>query len=262
MKYEELQKMIEEELQSALKSNTLKKLKKVNKFRDETPSEKRERIFPGSDDARKLAMGITETDEDDEGIDYHKIEEPEEELEEKKEKKKNCSAGNPYHNSKGEWASPEGTAGSWSIANKSKKTNCKKGKARRPSGKKERFTKLPCGRADVDTPNKKAKNLCKGNPKESKNWEDSYNIFLEGIDNSDALAASKEHIILPDDPYEQAKVQQKLEVIIKKLKKQLMKASKTKSKSCPLSVVDAMELINNLELSSKGKLKEPQGKDK
>jgi hypothetical protein len=250
MKYLDLKQMVEEELLEALKYNTLKKVKKQGKFSDETPSEKRERIFPGSDDSRKLAVGITETEEE------------EEELEEKKEKKKNCSAGSPYHGKDGRFVNPDKEGGSWSVANKSNKTDCKKGKSRRPSGRQERFTKLPCGRKDVDNPNVKAKNLCKGNPKESKNWEDRYSLFLEGVDNSDALAASKEHIILPEDPYEQAKVQQKLEVIIKKLKKQLAKASKTKSTSCPLSVVDAMELINNLELSSKGKLKEPQGKGK
>ncbi|MBT5653873.1 MAG: hypothetical protein HOI80_00025 [Alphaproteobacteria bacterium] len=251
-----LKQIIEEELREALKANNLKR------WDDETPSEKRERLFPGSDDGRKLAMGITETDEEDEEIDYHTIDEPEEELEEKKEKKKNCSPGNPYHNSKGEWTSPEGTAGSWSIANKSKKSGCKKGKARRPSGKKERFVKLPCGRLQIDNPNKKAKNKCKGGTNEGKSWEEKFNLFVEGVDKVDALAASSEHIILPQDPYEQSKKQQKLEALIKKLKRQLAKASKSKSKNCPMSVVDAMEIINSLELSSKGKLKEPQGKDK
>jgi len=86
---------------------------------------------------------------------------PKEGLDEKKGKKKNCTPGNPYKDKRGRFVNPDDEGGSWSIGNKSKKKDCKKGKARRPRGKKELFAKLPCGRLDVDSAKVKAKYKCK-----------------------------------------------------------------------------------------------------
>jgi len=78
-----------------------------------------------------------------------------------KTKKKNCSPGNPYHDSDGEFGK-EGETGSWSIGNKSPGEDCNYGKLRRTGkGKQTQYTKRECGREDVDDPDKKAKHRCK-----------------------------------------------------------------------------------------------------
>ena len=223
----------------------LKNFKRIkDTSRDESDTERKRRIFQ-HDDLDKLARGIVEEDE---------------ELEEKKEKKKNCSKGNPYHDSKGRLSSPESSGGSWSVANKSSKSGCKRGKAKRPSGRQERFTKLPCGRLDVDSPNKKAKNKCKGGSVEEgtlkelrgPRWLQQYQLFCEGVmadKPEEEFKIDHEHIELPHDPYEQAKKQQELEVIIKKLKHML---KNKKGQDCPLSYQDGLKIVRNLELAQKG----------
>ena len=79
----------------------------------------------------------------------------------KSNKKKNCSPGNPYHDSDGEFGKP-GETGSWSIGNKEPGEDCNYGKLKRTGkGKQTQWTKRECGRKDVDDPSKKAKHRCK-----------------------------------------------------------------------------------------------------
>jgi hypothetical protein len=229
-----------------------------------TPSERQEEIFVGITPLRQLSVGIAEDlllgaaeDEDEltaaDEIDWFgddHLEEDEEEIEEAKEKKKNCEKGNPYHDKDGRFVDPNKEGGSWSIANKSSKGGCKRGKARRPSGRQERWRELPCGLVDVDNPNVKAKNKCKGGVvTEGKMlWEQKYQSFVEEQD-----SIHDEKVDVPTDPYEFAKLQQKNQVIIRSLKKQVLQAKKNNLKNCPLSYNDALLVIRSLELASKGK---------
>lgn len=227
----------------------VKKFKIVNKTKGKTDRENKEHAFPGYADLHRLGVGIIS---DDQGV----------ELDEENEKKKNCTKGSPYHDNKGRFVNPDKEGGSWSVANKSGKTGCKKGKARRPSGRQEKFTKLPCGRLDVDNPNRKAKNLCKGGKvEEVSGWEDKYKVFVDGIIEGtveeEEFNISDEHIVLPHDPYEQAKKQQELEVIIKKLQSQLQKNKSSKA-DCGLSFADAKQIIIGLKLAQKGSTPEQE----
>jgi len=176
-----------------LKEMIVEEWVKVDKKKSKSTRERKRQIFPGYEEIDKLSYGITEIEEDEDDID------DQEELEEKREKKKNCTPGNPYFDKKGRFTNPNKEGGSWSIANKSSKSGCKKGKARRPSGRQEKFTKLPCGRLDVDSPNKKAPNKCKG---------------LDEQDHPSEIAVD-----VPHDLYAASKKIQNKQHLINKLKK-------------------------------------------
>ena len=62
-----------------------------------------------------------------------------------------------------------------------------------------------------------------------------------------------EKVEVPEDPYDFAKLQQKNQVIIRNLKRQVLQAKKNKLTNCPLSYQDALTVIRSLELASKGK---------
>ena len=109
---------------------------------------------------------------------------------------------------------------------------------------------MPCGLENVDNPNVKAKNKCKGGTvKEGKMlWEQKYQSFVEQQD-----SIHDEKVEVPEDPYDFAKLQQKNQVIIRNLKRQVLQAKKNKLANCPLSYQDALTVIRSLELASKGK---------
>ena len=186
-----------------IQTNPLKtKKKRVYKGKEierpETDRERKERLIPGSDDLKRLSLGIpedTESSEDEEQclIDDEINDEPEgdeddcliplrwaklassnlatqekmkqtiQEARDRKTKKKNCEPGNPWRDDLGRMTSPEDAA-SWSIGNKSGvgRSDCKYGKKKKSgSGRSTSWTKRECGREDVEDPNIKAKHRCK-----------------------------------------------------------------------------------------------------
>ena len=66
-----------------------------------------------------------------------------------------------------------------------------------------------------------------------------------------------EKVLIPDGDYACAKELQKNKYLIKKLKNKVIAAKNAGRSSCPLSINDAAELINRLELASKGSLHKP-----
>ena len=84
-------------------------------------------------------------------------------LEEKNQKKKkNCVPGNVFHDPETGEFTDKKNAGSWSLQWSKSRPDCKGGVAAM-SGGSERFTKIPCGRADKD--GGKAPNKCSGKKK-------------------------------------------------------------------------------------------------
>lgn len=67
-----------------------------------------------------------------------------------------------------------------------------------------------------------------------------------------------ETLEVPHDTYDCAVKIREKEQLINKLKSMVVNADKRKLKNCPLSIYDAMKIINALELSTKGKLDEPK----
>jgi hypothetical protein len=163
--------------------------------RTETDRERKDRLFPGSDDLKKLSIGIQETtpededslidDEEEQEDDYHiplkwaelassnlatqnKMKQTikEARIREKKKdkpKKKNCEPGNPFRDELGRLSSVEDAA-SWSIGNQDGvgRSDCNYGKKKKTgSGRSTSWTKRECGREDVTDPNVKAKHRCK-----------------------------------------------------------------------------------------------------
>ena len=143
---------------------------------------------------------------------------------------------NVSHNSQGEFSSKEDeTCSSNYFQTKHRK------------GKKALSDKDDTGRG-------KNKNSGKGRFRCKDNeplWESKYRSFKEAQEEVDI--ASDEHVIAPADTYECAKELQKNKVLIRKLKKSVSAAGKSGSKKCPLSYDDAVRVINQLELASKGK---------
>jgi hypothetical protein len=95
-------------------------------------------IFPGYEDQRKLAKGIAE--------------EKKKPVSKKTGRREACVAGNQDHRgSDGRFTDGTDAGGSWSIgaderyASKERRTGCARGQAKR-SGKKQTWTKVPCGR--------------------------------------------------------------------------------------------------------------------
>lgn len=217
----------------------------------ESPRKRRDDLFDGHDELTQLAHGIYQENEEDEC-----------ELEEEKEKTPGCTSGNPHHDKKGRFVDPNKEGGSWSLANKSQKSGCQRGKARRPSGRKQLFQSIPCGRVDVDDPNVKAKQKCKDKKnkkiKEHRGWQESYKLFVESVEGHHVIGeeeefkASEEHVVVPSSSYEFSKEKQELESAIKRLKQKLELAKKDGGGDCPLSYNDALTIVRNLKISQKG----------
>lgn len=98
---------------------------------EENDTERKDRLFAGYADLRRLSKGIAEK---------------------KKPKKKNCTPGNVWHDKKTGKLTDKAGAGSWSLQQVSKEEDCtgKKAGVARVVGGRELFTKLPCGRANRD----------------------------------------------------------------------------------------------------------------
>jgi hypothetical protein len=202
--------------------------------------DRKEFLFPGWEVFKQTSNGIMESEEELE--------------EEKKEKKKFCVAGAPYHGKDGRFVDPNKEAGSVSSGNKSKKTGCNRGKAKRPAANRgEQWTKKECGREDVDSPNKKAKYKCKGGLSENEGWEEKYKEFVAEAESDELGKASDEAVRVDlDDKYEIAKEFQEKQFLIKQLKQNIKDMEKTKAKSCPLSYDRVLDIVRNLELAQKG----------
>lgn len=160
--------------------------------RRETDRERKDRLFGGYDDMKRLSTGVVEADDDclidDELSDddfeddddcliplkwadlatgdpdtrnkmIQTITESRKRTQKKKEKKKQCSPGNAYHNDSDGKFSSKGKKGSWSI--RTKGSNCDYGQMRTTgTGNQKQWTKTTCGRKDKDNPNVKAKYRC------------------------------------------------------------------------------------------------------
>jgi hypothetical protein len=202
--------------------------------------DRKESLFPGWEIFKQASNGIMESEEELE--------------EEKKEKKKFCTKGAPYHGKDGRFVDPNKEPGSVSIGNKSKKTGCKKGKAKRPAANRgEQWTSIPCGRADVDSPNKKAKHKCKGGLNEDDGWEGKYKEFVAETEYHSLGKESDEAVKVDlDSKYRIAKEFQEKQFLIKRLKLKIKEMEKTKAKSCPLSYASVLNIVRNLELAQKG----------
>jgi len=126
-------RMIENEMTS-LKIEARIKVQKRNQNK-ENERQRKDRLFPGYDEFKKLQIGITENELDD------IIEDEIDEIK-KKEPAKGC-VGNPFRNAQGEYTNPEDEPyGSWINM---KKDCVKRGKMQR-RGRKQMFTRLGCGR--------------------------------------------------------------------------------------------------------------------
>ena len=230
----DLTAIIVEEAQAVLREKRQKQKQKPFKIKkdwevvkkvddDESDTERKRRVFQGYEDIDKLSKGIIEFCGDEE---KEINDEEEEEIEEM----------NVSHNSKGEFTSPkDSTCDSSYFLDKQRK------------GKKKLSDKDDTGRG-------KNKNSGKGRFRCKDNeplWESKYRSFKEAQEEVDI--ASDEHVIAPADTYECAKELQKNKVLIRKLKKAVANAGKSGSKKCPLSYDDAVRVINQLELASKGK---------
>jgi len=91
--------------------------------------------------------------------------------------------------------------------------------------------------------------LCKNNQLKFE-LKDDDNWILSGVETSEML----QDVIVPDSTYKCAKEIRNNQKIIEKLKNAVRKAMKSKQRTCPLSVRDAANIINSLEMASKGKL--------
>ena len=81
-------------------------------------------------------------------------------------------------------------------------------------------------------------------------WEALYREF---INEQEEDSANDEHVDVPQDMYDCAKLRQKDKVLMRKLKKAVVDAQKSGKKDCGLSIKDAVRIINTLELAQKGK---------
>mgnify|MGYP003655188693 FL=1 len=95
---------------------------------EENDTERKDRLFAGFADLRRLSKGIAEK---------------------KKPKKKNAVPGNTWHDKETGKLTDKANAGSWSLQYASKGKDCAKTKCgvTRVANKRELFTKIPCGRA-------------------------------------------------------------------------------------------------------------------
>ena len=176
-----------------LKPKKYRKYKGKRIQRKETDRERKDRLFAGYDDFKRTSLGVVEEDDDcliDDELSDDDFEDDDDCLiplkwadlatgdpktrammkqtitearkqTKKKKEKKNCTPGNPYHNEDGEFTD-SGVKGSWSISNPDNKKDCDYGKLKTTGrGKGKQWTKQPCGRKDIDTPNVKAKYRCK-----------------------------------------------------------------------------------------------------
>ena len=126
-------RIIDDELKSLIDETEIN-VQKRNK-KKENERQRKDRLFSGYDEFKKLSLGITEQ-ELDEMIDA--------EIDEIKKRKTNKGCvGNPFRDDLGKFTDPEDEPyGSWINM----KPGCeKRGKLKR-RGRKEMFTKLPCGR--------------------------------------------------------------------------------------------------------------------
>jgi hypothetical protein len=148
-----------------IKSSNIQE-EQVDRDKEETERERKDRLFPGYDDLKRLTIGITEEEQD---------------IEEKKDKKKkkHCSKGNVWHDKKTGKLTDKKGAGSFSLQWKSKgKKNCKGGVARVDKGS-ERFVSIPCGRKTEK--GGKAPNKC-GTKKVKEDIQDFNNCKLLDLD--------------------------------------------------------------------------------
>ena len=218
-----LRDIIEEELTDALNAKRaaqiknrliIKKKQDVKKREDnkETDTERKRRIF-NHDDLDKLGRGIVEEDD---------------EIEE----------SNENHDASGQFSSKSNATCKSSYFTDKK----------RKSVNKSLSDKDDTGRGK-NKHKGKGRYVCKNN---EPLWQENYRMFCESVmaeKPEEELSVDHEHIELPHDPYEQAKKQQELEVIIKKLRRAL---KNNKGKDCPLSYEDGLKIVRNLELASKG----------
>ena len=200
------------------KSNTDRKWKKVKTGKDRPSDTERKRaVFGGYEDLQKLSKGI--------------IPEAEEEIEE----------GNENFDADGRFTTPS-------------KATCKSTYFQ--NGKRKSVNKTLSDKDD--TGRGKFKHKGKGRIRCKDNeplYESKWRQFKEEI--VDIGSISYEHVKVPHDLYDAAKTQQKLESVIKMLRKKVKEAGKSPQKQCPLSYQDALKILNSLDKAKKGALFKP-----
>lgn len=165
-------------------------------------------------------------------------------ISERKRKKKQCGPGSPYHNEDGEFSS-QSDATSWSISTKG--TDCSRGQSRVSNGqrriaKKDRTLTPPrCGRADPKSPNRKAREKCKGGK------------ALEALEPESMDFQLSEDEVSQDEIYRQAKTIQRLKRQIAALQQQIVRLEKKKKSLEPPSLQDYLKFCSDLERVDKGK---------
>lgn len=162
----------------------------------ETDRERKEKVFPGYEDQKRLSLGIVEEDSE-------------------------------YHGSDGRFSSE--------AASTCDSLYFKTGKRKRKSGSLGK-KKPTSGRGRKKSGHGKWK--CKDGSR-----------VTEAVD-----TPHDESVMTPHDLYDAAKELQRNQVLIRKLKQSVKTAKTAGMKNCPLSWKQTAEIINQLELSSKGKL--------
>lgn len=122
----ELKRIIREEYERVLSERDSDQLHDEDDD-DESENERKERLFPGFDDLRKLSHGVTE----------------------KKKRKPQCHAYAANHGLDGRFVNPEDEAGSYSMkaTDSGSPDNCDHGKAsRKKANRSHQWVKQPCGR--------------------------------------------------------------------------------------------------------------------
>ena len=226
-----LKEIIADELQTVLdkksrsdakkKPNTARKWKKIKTDKGKPSDTERKREgFNGYEDLQKLSKGI--------------IPEAEDEIEE----------GNENFDADGRFTTPS-------------KATCKSTYFQ--NGKRKSVNKSLSDKDD--TGRGKNKHKGKGRMRCRDNeplYESKWRQFTEEL--VDIESVSDERVNVPQDLYDAAKTQQKLESVIKMLRKKVEEAGKSPEKKCPLSYQDALKILNSLDKAKKGALFKPDTK--
>lgn len=195
-------------------------------------------IFPGYEDQRKLAKGIAE--------------EKKKPISKKTGRREACVAGNQDHSKNGRFSSGADD-GSWSIASsdryrsKEKRTGCARGQTKR-SGKKQTWTKVPCGR--------KGRKRINGKPPTYIRCHDGKKVVpgKKKVDESS--------VKVPVDQHQEVDVDALIRSLRRKqdrvtaLEKALRQARNSGCKS-KMSVEQLAVAVDAVQRATKGKLREP-----